>query len=220
MRLRGTVFVVDDDEEMRRSLKRMLESVKLPVQAFSTAREFLEAFEPASRGCLVLDVRMPGMSGMELQNRLVARGITVPIIFITAHGDIPMSVEAMKKGAADFIVKPFRFQVLLDRIQQVLERDAEIAETDHERKVAAARLGLLTERERQVVDVALTGMSNKQIALQLGVSTQAIYAHRAKAMNKLQAASIPDLVKTMLFAETNHLVRSNDNIIMATTPVV
>ena len=120
MRLRSTVFVVDDDEEMRRSLKRMLESVKLPVQAFSTAREFLEAFEPASRGCLVLDVRMPGMSGMELQNRLLARGITIPIIFITAHGDIPMSVEAMKKGAADFIVKPFRVQVLLDRIQQVL----------------------------------------------------------------------------------------------------
>lgn len=202
MRLRSTVFVVDDDEEMRRSLKRMLESVKLPVQAFSTAREFLEAFEPASRGCLVLDVRMPGMSGMELQNRLVARGITIPIIFITAHGDIPMSVEAMKKGAADFIVKPFRIQVLLDRIQQVLERDAEIAKTDYERKVVAARLGLLTERERQVVDVALTGMSNKQIALQLGVSTQAIYAHLAKAMNKLQAASIPDLVKTMLFAET------------------
>ncbi len=202
MRLRGTVFVVDDDEEMRRSLKRMLESVQLPVQTFSTAREFLEAFEPASRGCLVLDVRMPGVSGMELQNRLVARGITVPIIFITAHGDIPMSVEAMKKGAADFIVKPFRFQVLLERIQQVLERDAEIAETDQERKVAATRLGLLTERERQVVDVALTGMSNKQIALQFGVSTQAIYAHRAKAMNKLQAESIPDLVKTMLFAET------------------
>ena len=197
------MFVVEDDEEMRRSLKRMLESVNLPVQAFSTAREFLEAIEPASRGCLVLDVRMPGVSGMELQNRLLARGITIPIIFITAHGDIPMSVEAMKKGAADFIVKPFRVQVLLDRIQQVLERDAEIAETDHERKVAAARLGLLTERERQVLDAALTGMSNKQIALQLGVSTQAIYAHRAKAMNKLQAASIPDLVKTMLLAETS-----------------
>jgi len=201
MRPRGTVFVVDDDEEMRRSLKRMLESVKLPVQAFSTASEFLEAIEPASRGCLVLDVRMPDVSGIELQNRLLARGITIPIIFITAHGDIPMSVEAMKKGAADFIVKPFRVQVLLDRIQQVLERDAEIAETDHERKVVAARLGLLTERERQVVDAALTGMSNKQIARQLGVSTQAIYAHRAKAMHKLQAASIPDLIKTMLFAE-------------------
>ena len=201
MSAKETVFVVDDDVEMRRSLRRLLESVKLHVQEYSSAQEFLDAFESSTSGCLVLDVRMPGMSGIDLQRKLDAEGVTIPIIFITAHGDVPMAAEALKRGAADFVVKPFRAEVLLDRIQQVLAWEAERSQVEAERQAVAARLALLTPRERGVVDLVLTGLSNKRIAAQFGVSSQAIDAHRAKAMDKLQADSIAALVRIVLSAE-------------------
>ena len=201
MSAKETVFVVDDDVEMRRSLRRLLESVKLRVQEYSSAQEFLDAFESSTSGCLVLDVRMPGMSGIDLQRKLDAEGMTIPIIFITSHGDVRMAVEALKRGAADFVVKPFRAEVLLDRIQQVLAWHAERSQVEAERQAVAARLALLTPREREVVDLVFTGMTNKRIAAQLGVSSQAIDAHRAKAMDKLQADSIAALVRIVLSAE-------------------
>ena len=194
----STVFVVDDDPDVRQSLTRLMEEVKQPVQAFGSAGEFLEAYDPADAGCLVLDVRMPGMSGTELQKKLLADGVTIPVIIITGHGDVPMAVETMQRGAIDFMGKPVSPQLLLDRLQQALARDCECRRSKAERDAIAARVALLTPREREVVDLAVTGMTNKGIAAQLGVSSQAIDSHRAKAMTKMGANSVPELVKLML----------------------
>ncbi|MBU0616779.1 MAG: response regulator [Planctomycetes bacterium] len=198
MEPKGTVYVVDDDPGVRTSLRRLLEEVSLPCQAFGTANEFLKAYSPASPGCLVLDVRMPGMSGIELHKRLVAEDVTIPVIIISGHGDIPMAAETMRRGAVDFMEKPVSPQTLLDRIQQALARDAETRRAKVERDAVAARAALLTPREREVVDLAVTGMANKQIAAQFGVSSQAIDAHRAKAMKKLQAENVAELVRLMI----------------------
>lgn len=194
----STVFVVDDDPDVRRSLTRLMEEVEQPVQAFANAREFLEAYDPACAGCLVLDVRMPGMSGTELHKKLLADGITIPIIIITGHGDVPMAVEALQRGAIGFIEKPIRPQVLIDHIQQALAWDCECRRSKAERDSIAARVALLTPREREVVDLAVSGMTNKGIAVQLGVSPQAIDNLRAKALAKMGADSVPELVKLML----------------------
>ncbi len=194
----STVFVVDDDPDVRQSLIRLMEAVDQPVRAFGSAGEFLEAYDPANAGCLVLDVRMPGMSGTELQKKLLADGVTIPIIIITGHGDVPMAVETMQRGAIDFMEKPIRPQVLIDRIQQGLAQDCECRRAKAERDAIAARLVQLTPREREVVDLAVTGMTNKGIAAQLGVSPQAIDSHRVKAMTKMGANTVPELVKLML----------------------
>jgi two-component system response regulator FixJ len=200
MESEATVYVVDDDPGVRASLKRLLEEVNLPCEAFGTADEFLEVYHPASPGCLVLDVRMPGMSGIELHKRLVAEGVTIPVIIISGHGDIPMAAESMRRGAVDFMEKPVTPQMLLDRIQQAIRLDAETRRATAERDAVAGRVALLTPREREVVDLAMTGLANKQIAAQLGVSPQAIDAHRAKAMRKMQARSVPELVRLMITA--------------------
>jgi len=201
MKPESTVFVVDDDADVRRSLTRLMEEVNQPVQAFNSAREFLDAYKPSDAGCVVLDVRMPGMSGTELQKKLAADGVEIPVIIITGHGDVPMAVEAMQRGAVDFIEKPVRPQLLIDRIQQALARDAERRRSKAERDAIAARLALLTAREREVVDRAVTGMTNKGIAAQLGVSPQAIDGHRVNAMAKMGVSSVPELVRLMLKAE-------------------
>lgn len=201
----GTVYVVDDDPGVCASLKRLMEEVSLRCEGFGTAKEFLEACAPPGPGCLVLDVRMPGMSGIELHKRLVAEGVTIPVIIISGHGDIPMAADAMRRGAMDFMEKPVNPQLLLDRIQQALARDAEARRAKAERDAIAACVGLLTPRERQVVDFAVTGMANKQIAARLGVSPQAIDAHRAKAMRKMQADNVPELVRLMITAGVGYV---------------
>lgn len=200
MNANGTVFLVDDDPTVRESLGRLLQSVNLPYQIFSSAKRFLDAYadNSASPGCLVLDVRMPGMSGIELQRKLQKEGIMIPVIFVTGHGDVPMAIDAMKRGAIDFLEKPFRPQLLLDRIQEALAQDAERRRAKAERDAVAARFDRLTARERKVVDLVTTGMTNKQIAAQFGVSPQAIDANRARAMTKLQANSVPGLVRLAL----------------------
>lgn len=194
----GTVFIVDDDPAILKSMARLLEEVAQPSATFQSARAFLEAYDPAQPGCLLVDVRMPGMSGIELHKTLIAQGIKIPVIVITGHGDVPMAAKALRRGAVDFIEKPLEPQQLLDRIQEALARDAQSRRVKAERDAIAARLAKLTPREREVVDLAVSGMTNKGIAAQFGVSSQAIDSHRVKAMAKMSADSVPELVKLML----------------------
>lgn len=203
----STVYVVDDDPDMRKSLKRLMDSVNQPVREFATAQEFLDAYDPDSPGCLVLDVRMPGMSGVELQKALASKGFPIPVILVTGHADVAMAVEAMKRGAIDFIEKPFRAQELLDSIQRALGSDAEHRSNKAKHDVLEARLTLLTPREHEVVDLVVTGKTNKQIALLLGVSPQAIDAHRAKAMARLQVDSVAALIRLVLESRTVFVAR-------------
>ncbi len=195
------VYIVDDDEAMRTALVDLLDSVQLPTETYATAERFLEHFVPDRPGCLLLDVRMPGMGGIELHKRLVARKVTLPVIIISGHGDIPMAVEAVRGGALDFMEKPFRFQPLLDRVQQALTLDDELRRERREREAVAENFSRLTPRERDVIDRAVRGLTNKQIAAELGVSPQAIDASRAKAMEKLDVANIPDLVRLSIKAQ-------------------
>lgn len=194
------VFVVDDDEAVRAAVAMLLRSVSLPVETFASAREFLEAWTPERAGCLVLDLRMPGLSGLELQERLAAQGNPLPIIFLTGHGDVPDAVAAMRAGAVDFLGKPFRDQDLLDRVQEALELDrarrAEIGLREELRR----RLERLTPRESEVLDRVVEGQPNKQIALELGVSERTVEIHRARAMTKMEAASLAELVRLVLAA--------------------
>src|SRR6266404_244725 len=189
----ATVFVVDDDEAIREALKSLISSVGLDVATFASAREFLQSRVFDIPGCLVLDVRMPGLSGLDLQNELANANIHTPIIFITGHGDIPMSVRAMKAGAVEFLTKPFREQDLLDAIQQAIERDR--AARDLEAKLAGlrARYELLTPREREVTACVVSGMLNKQIAAELGTTEKTIKFHRGHIMHKMLAKSLADL---------------------------
>jgi two-component system response regulator FixJ len=194
----GKVYVVDDDAAVGASLKRLTEEVGLRCEVYGTADEFMAAFRPNSPACLVLDVRLPGMSGLALHAQLAAAGLTIPVIMISGHGDIPMATDVVRRGALDFLEKPVNPQQLLDRIQEALARDAETQQARARREAIASRVALLTTRERQVVDLAITGLTNKQIAAQLGVSPQAVDAQRAKAMRKLDVDTIPDLVRVML----------------------
>lgn len=194
------VFVVDDDEAVRASVAMLLESVTLPVETFASGREFLDAWAGDRPGCLVLDLRMPGLSGLELQERLAERGSRLPIIFLTGHGDVPDAVAAMRAGAVDFLRKPFRDQDLLDRIQQALEVDRARRTAAGERAELAARLERLTPREREVLDRVVAGQPNKQIAAELGVSDRTVEIHRARAMAKMEAASLAELVRLVLRA--------------------
>lgn len=196
-----TVFVVDDDEAVRLSLKLLAESVGYPTEAFASADEFLAAYDRARPGCLVLDIRMRGMSGLELQEELVRRDIGLPVILVTGHGDIPLAVRAMRSGAVDFIEKPYRDQLLLDRIQQAIDQDARTRVRAAERTAIRARLERLTPREREVLGHVLDGLTNKEIAAHLGVSVRAVESHRAHVMERMEADSVAQLVKFVLTAE-------------------
>lgn len=198
----ATIFVVDDDEGVRNSLKFLLKSVGLATRAFASADEFLAAYRPDQPGCLVLDVRMPGMSGLELQQQLNVRGAIVPVIFITGHGDVPMAVEAMQQGAFDFLQKPFRDQELIDRIQRALESDTRNREALAEHDKIRARLDLLTEREREVLGLLTSGKQNKTMAAELGLSQRTVEIHRARIMEKTGAGSLAQLVRMVMDLES------------------
>jgi RNA polymerase sigma factor (sigma-70 family) len=190
-----TVFIVDDDLAVARSLRWLIESVQLKVETFASAQAFLDGYDAAKPGCLVLDVRMPGMSGIELQERLTAQRIRVPIIFITGHGDVQMAVRAVQAGAFDFIEKPFNDQDLLDRMQRAISFDAERRGRDTLRAQLCALFASLTPREREVMDLVVEGMSNKAVANTLGLSAKTVEVHRAKVMEKMNARSVSDLVR-------------------------
>jgi len=191
----STVFIIDDDAGMRAAIEGLLESVGLPSESFGSAREFLDRQRAGGPCCLVLDVRLPGESGLDFQRKLAEAGVEIPIVFITAHGDIPMSVKAMKSGAMEFLTKPFRDQDLLDAIQQALERDR--ARRQQQGQVANLRkcYATLTAREREVLPLVVSGMPNKQIAFELGTSEINIKVHRGHIMRKMQAESLADLVR-------------------------
>jgi RNA polymerase sigma factor (sigma-70 family) len=189
------VFVVDDDPSVRRAIKRLVESVGLHVEVFGSAQEFLQAARPDAPSCLVLDIRLPGISGLDFQRELASTNIHIPIIFITAHGDIPMTVRAMKAGAVEFLTKPFRDQDLLDSIQIALERDRARRQREAEIGILRERFELLTSREREVVARVVSGMLNKQIAAEIGTAENTVKVHRSRAMEKMQAQSLADLVK-------------------------
>ncbi len=196
-----TVFLVDDDEAVRDSLSMLMRSVELTSEAYASAQDFLDAYDPERSGCLVLDIRMPGMSGMELQDKLVEQHAMLPIIFITGHGDIPMAVEAMQKGAVDFITKPFRDQDLLDRINQALEQDNESRSALMEKHQIVQRLDSLTPREKEVLNLVVEGKANKVIAGELGVSQRTVEIHRARVMEKMQARSLAQLVRMVMIVD-------------------
>jgi FixJ family two-component response regulator len=190
-----TVFVIDDDKAVRLAIKNVLESVGLGAQAFASPREFLKSECADAPGCLVLDVRLPGASGLDFQNELAAAKVEIPIIFITGHGDIPMSVQAMKAGAVDFLTKPFRDQDLLDAVHKAMERDRLRRELQTEVMEVRKRFNMLTPREREVMELVSAGLLNKQIASQLGTSETTAKIHRRQVMRKMQAQSVPDLVR-------------------------
>jgi len=195
---RPTIFVVDDDLAVRDALKLLLRSVGQSVETYGAGQEFLEAYSEDRPGCLVLDIRMPGMSGLELQQKLNEKHSILPIIFITGHGDVPMAVEAMQAGAVDFIQKPFRDQDLIDRINQALEKDTSNRAALGERNDIRRRLETLTPREREVLDLVVHGKANKVIAGDLKLSQRTVEIHRARVMEKMQASSLAHLVRMVL----------------------
>ena len=192
----GVVFVVDDDASIRESLKNLLRSVGLRVETLASAQEFLRAKRGDEPGCLVLDVRMPGFSGLDLQKRMAKAGVDLPIIFLTGHGDIPMSVRAMKAGAVEFLTKPVREQDLLDAVQQALERDSAVRNQRTKLDDLRERFDSLTPKERDVMGKVVAGLLNKQIAAELGMSETTVKIHRHQVMEKMKAASLAELVRT------------------------
>jgi FixJ family two-component response regulator len=193
-----TVFVVDDDEAVRDSLRWLLEANGYRVQCFASAEQFLEAYQPAQIGCLILDVRMSGMSGLELQERLIKENAALPIIFVTGHGDVPMAVSTMKKGAMDFIEKPFDEAELRRLVERMLAEARTKNSTAQQQKETADRLGKLTAREHQVLERIIAGRLNKQIADDLGISIKTVEAHRANIMEKLNVNTVADLLRLAL----------------------
>ena len=189
------VFVVDDDPSVRSSLKFLLSTVGLHVESFDSADMFLRKNLPDAPSCLVLDVRLPGLSGLDFQRELAARGIYIPIVFLTGHGDIPMSVRAMKAGAVEFLTKPFRDQDLLDAVRIALERDRLRREEEKEVMILQRRFDSLTSREREVISMVVSGMLNKQIADQLGTAESTVKVQRSRALEKMHAESLVDLVR-------------------------
>ena len=192
---RAVAFVIDDDASMRRSLDTLLRSAGLDVLLFSSAQEFMQAKRPDVPACLVLDVRLPGMSGLAFQQELVRAGVALPVIFLTGHADVPMTVRAMKAGAAEFLTKPVDEQVLLDAIHTAIEKDRAKRHSAANVAELKARYGLLTEREREVLSMVVAGRANKQIAAELGLSLVTVKVHRGQVMRKMLAKSIPDLVR-------------------------
>jgi RNA polymerase sigma factor (sigma-70 family) len=191
----SVVYILDDDASVRDALKSLIRSVGLRVELFGSAQEFLQWQRPAVPSCLVLDVRLPGTSGLDLQHQLEDANIHIPVIFITGHGDIPMSVSAMKAGAVEFLTKPFRDQDLLDAIQLALDRDRARRVHEAEISILKKRFDSLTAREREVILMVVTGMLNKQVAAKIGITENTVKVHRSRAMEKMQAASLADLVK-------------------------
>lgn len=197
MESKPTVFVVDDDLAVRHSMCWLLESAGLLVETYETAQAFLQAYQPKRPGCLVLDVRMPGLSGLDLQDQLQAQHTILPIIIITGHGDVPMAVRALKGGAIDFIEKPFSEQLLLDRIHQAIALDAEQRKEHTQRALIQARIDRLTPREHEVMGFVVDGKANKQIAALLERSQKTIEIHRANVMRKMEVNSLAELVRTV-----------------------
>ncbi len=196
------VYVVDDDEAVRDSLTLLLKAVGLTGQTFSSAAEFLNDYDPEQHGCLVADIRMPGMSGLDLQDELNRRGAQLPLIFITGHGDVPMAADAMKSGALDFIEKPFRDQDLLDRVQQALAWDKERRIENLKTLAIRERLATLTPRETEVMECVVQGQANKVIAMDLGVSQRTVEIHRARVMEKMGIRSVAKLVRAVEAAKS------------------
>lgn len=195
------VFIVDDDEGVREGLSLLLETVGQPSELFDSAHSFLNAYDESKGGCLVLDIRMPRMTGLDLQKRLIDAGSRLPIIFITGHGDIPMAVEAMRRGALDFIRKPFREQDLLDRINEALVVDDDARRKAMDRELIHERLAVLSERERQVFDRVADGEMNKMIAMDLGISERTVEVHRGHVMQKLGVRTLAQLVRIKIESE-------------------
>ena len=194
----ASVFVVDDDDAVRNSLRLLLKSVGLPTVAFASAREYLDSWHPAQPGCLVLDVRMPGMSGLDLQCELARRANNRPVIFISGHGDIPMAVEAIQHGAFDFLQKPFRDQELIDRVQRALAADHANRQSLAQRDVLRQRYGSLTPREQEVLVLVTKGKANKVMAGDLDISQRTVEIHRARVMEKMGAQSLAQLVRMVI----------------------
>ncbi|MET0091096.1 MAG: response regulator transcription factor [Candidatus Thiodiazotropha sp.] len=200
MTSRPTVFVVDDDQAMRNSLKWLIESVSMQVETFESANAFIQSYYPGRSGCLLLDVRMPGMSGLELQEYLRINQIAIPVIIITGHGDVPMAVRAMKAAAVDFIEKPFNDELLLESIRHAMALDARQRDMQAQRAEIATRLARLTPREYEVMVMVTNGQANKEIANALGVSSKTVEAHRARVMEKMEADSLAELVRMAINA--------------------
>lgn len=193
-----TVFIIDDDPAIRKSLAWLIGSIDLTVEAYESATSFLDGFDADRAGCVICDVRMPGISGLELQERLRNMGSSLPMIIVTGYGDVPSAVRAMKAGAIDFLEKPIQDQVLLDHVQEAIERDAALREGRGEQARFGQRLNRLTRREQEVMTHVVDGLSSKEIAAQLGVSFKTVEAHRAKIMRKMQARSVPHLIRMSL----------------------
>lgn len=194
------VFIVDDDEGVRKSVSLLMHSINLEARAFATADEFLDAYQEPENACMLLDVRMPGMSGLDLQNVLIERSIEIPIIFITAHGDIPMAVHAIQKGAVDFLQKPFRDQDLIDLVQKALAADRDRRESGADREELQRRIETLTPRELQVMESVVAGDPNKKIAYDLELSERTVEIHRSRVMKKMKAYSLAELVQLIMRA--------------------
>lgn len=195
------VYLIDDDDAVRDSMSMLLEASDLPCHSFTSADEFFDYYDGTQRGCLVLDIRMPGMTGLELQQRLKAKESTLPIIFITGHGDVPMAVEAMRHGAADFLRKPVMEQDFLDRVQQALEQESGDWHQKLDREQSREQIALLTDREREVFERVAEGFANKVIATELGISERTVEVHRSQVMKKLGARTLAQLVRIQLQAE-------------------
>lgn len=199
----GTIFVVDDDSAMCESLGELLESVDAPVETFSSAREFLESYDPRRPGCLVLDLRMPGMSGLDVQEELATLNIELPIIFLTGFGEVPTAVRAMKNGAFDFIEKPVPSESLIDCVRKALESDRETRRRQARRSEVKARLVTLTPREREVLALVVAARSSKEIAAELGIATKTVEIHRGHIMQKMRAESVANLVSMVMATNTS-----------------
>ena len=202
-----TVFIVDDDAGVRKALKRLLESAGCNAQTYESAAEFLEDFDPAGAGCLLLDLRMPGINGLQLQETLVEKGSEIPIIFVTGHGDVSAAVKGIKAGALDFIEKPFDDELLLDRVREALARDAQNRQENEVASSAKTRFSRLTSREKEVLRLVAAGQSNKEIARALQISHRTVETHRFRLMQKMDAQSLSDLISVAVLCGLHDLGR-------------